>query len=117
MTKWQKFKNKIKLYFKLMLNWRFLICFGLAWMITNGWSYIFIVMGRIWNVAWMVWVGATYLAFLWLPFTVEKVVTFTIAFFLVRKLFKKYRLELEADLKKISDIDNQTHSGTDVDLS
>ena len=116
MTKWQKLKKKLKLYFKLMLNWRFLICFGLAWMITNGWSYIFIVLGQAWNVAWMVWVGATYLAFLWLPFTVEKVITIAIALFLVRKLFKKYRTQLELDLKKISDADNEDNLDTNSNL-
>lgn len=116
MTKWQKLKNKIKLYFKLLLNWRFLVCFGLAWMITNGWSYLFIVLGRIWNLAWMVWIGTTYLAFLWLPFTVEKVITIAIAIFLVRKLFKKHRVELEEDLKKISDADEKTDPEPSNDL-
>jgi hypothetical protein len=91
-------KAKIKLWLKLILNWRFLVCFGLAWMITNGWSYVFIVLGTILHIAWMVFVGTTYLAFLWLPFTLEKVITVAIALFLVKVLFKKHSQELKEQI-------------------
>lgn len=93
-------KAKIKLWLKLIINWRFLVCFGIAWMITNGWSYIFIGCGTIFNIPWMLWTGTTYLAFLWLPWSVEKIITFAIALFLVRKLFKNHKDELEKQLNE-----------------
>jgi hypothetical protein len=99
--KCNKIKYKLKKWVKLILNWRFLVCFGIAWTITNGWSYVFIVLGSLLNIAWMFWLGTTYLAFLWLPFTVEKIVTFAIAIFLVKKLFKKHNKELEEQLNDV----------------
>lgn len=75
--------HKIKPY----LTWHFLLCFGIAWMITNGWSYVFIILGKALSIKWMLTIGASYLAFLWLPITPEKVVTIPIAIWFVRKLF------------------------------
>lgn len=76
--------NKIKPYLTL----HFLLCFGIAWMITNGWCYIFIILGSILNLKWMYITGLSYLAFLWLPCTPEKIVTIPIAYWL-SKIFKK----------------------------
>ena len=81
-------KNNLKKYLKLFLSWRFLICFGLAWMITNGWCYIFIFLGNLLKINWMVIVGTSYAAFLFLPFTLEKIITIPIAIWLNSKLFK-----------------------------
>ena len=71
-------------------DWRNFISFGLAWCITNGWCYIFIILGEILNVLWMRRLGWGYLAFLWMPFTAEKVVTIPIAVFIKKKFFKKH---------------------------
>ena len=75
--------HKIKPY----LTWHFLLCFGIAWMITNGWSYIFIILGSSLDIRWMLKIGFGYLAFLWLPTTPEKIITIPIACWLVRKIF------------------------------
>lgn len=75
--------SKIKPY----LTWHFLLCFGIAWMITNGWSYIFVLLGSVLHIRWMLTIGASYLAFLWLPITPEKVITIPIACWFVRKIF------------------------------
>lgn len=77
--------NKIKPY----LTWHFLLCFGIAWMITNGWTYIFIILGSSLSIKWMYTIGVSYLAFLWLPTTPEKVITIPIACWLVKKIFPK----------------------------
>ena len=98
----QKWKNKFKLWFRLILNWRFLICFGIAWMITNGWSYVLFGIGIVTNVTWMTAVGGAYLAFLWLPISPEKVVTFAIGFFLVRRLFPKHTQALKEQIDAAS---------------
>lgn len=69
------------------LNPRLLLCFGIAWMITNGWCYLFIILGAALGIPWMAAVGGTYAAFLWLPFTPEKLITVPISIFLLRLLF------------------------------
>ncbi len=85
----EKTKEKIKKLIQFVLNPRFLFCFGLAWMITNGWCYIFIGVGTYYGIEWMFYVGTTYLAFLWLPFTPEKIVTIPIAIAFLKWFFPK----------------------------
>lgn len=84
-------KQKIKAFFKkliyLVFNPRFLFCFGLAWIITNGWSYILIGMGTVFENEWMIGIATGYLALLWLPFTPEKLITVAIAIFLLKLIF------------------------------
>ncbi len=85
----EKIKTWIKKILQFLLNPRFLLCFGLAWMITNGWCYIFIGVGTIYEIGWMLAVGTTYFAFLWLPFTPEKIVTIPIAIAFLKWFFPK----------------------------
>ena len=77
----------MKNYLKPFLSIKFLICFFLAWMITNGWSYILLGLGLWLQIGWMIAVGGAYQAFLWFPFTPEKIVTFAIAMWLMKVLF------------------------------
>lgn len=82
-------KEKLKKLIEFLLNPRFLLCFGLAWMITNGWCYIFIGVGSYYDIEWMFYVGTTYLAFLWLPITPEKIITIPLAIALLKLFFPK----------------------------
>ncbi len=82
-------KEKLKKLLVFLLNPRFLICFGLAWMITNGWCYIFIGVGTYYDIEWMFYVGSSYLAFLWLPITPEKIITIPLAIALLKLIFPK----------------------------
>ena len=59
----------------------------MAWMITNGWSYVLFALGTFLDIGWMVAVGGAYLAFLWLPVSPEKIVTIAISMGLLRWLF------------------------------
>lgn len=96
--------KKIKFWIKRLCNWRFLICFGIAWIITNGWAYAFIAIGTGCNIKWMLAVGTSYMAFLWLPITPEKLITIPIAIFLLKILFpksKELQRELEEEKEKI----------------
>jgi len=83
--------KKIKKFFvkalQFLLNPRFLLCFGIGWMITNGWSYIVFAMGTLFEIPWMIAIGYAYLSFLWLPISPEKLATVAIAIFLLKKLF------------------------------
>ena len=84
-------KGKLKAWLKkavqFILNPRLLLCFGIGWMITNGWSYVLMGLGTWLNIPWMIGVSGAYLAFLWFPFSPEKLLTVVIAIFLLRWLF------------------------------
>ena len=86
-------KEKVKSTFikvaRFLFNPRFLLCFGIAWIITNGWSYIMLGIGTYFDIKWMMAVASAYLAYLWLPISPEKVVTVAIAMALLRWLFPK----------------------------
>jgi len=86
----EKWKKKIKRWLRLIPNWRFLICFGIGWLITNGWSYILLGVGLLTGIHWMTAIATAYLVFLWAPISPEKIVTVAIALFLVRHLFPKH---------------------------
>ena len=78
----------MKNYLKPFLSIKFLVCFFLAWMITNGWSYIFLAIGYLKDIDWMLNVALAYQAFLWLPVTPEKLITIPIAMWFNFRLFK-----------------------------
>lgn len=80
-------KEKLKKVLQFIANPRLLLCFGLAWIITNGWSYIMLAVGTWLQIGWMIAVASAYLAFLWLPISPEKIVTIAIAMVLLRFLF------------------------------
>ena len=84
-----KLKHYLKTAVLFVLNPRLLLCIGIAWLITNGWSYIMLGIGTFWGIGWMIAVSGAYLAFLWLPATPEKIVTVAIAIVLLRFLFPK----------------------------
>ena len=97
--KWQKLKIWVKTWLKRILNWRFLVCFLIAWMITNGWSYISFAISSIFDISWLKVVATTYISLLWLPFTPEKILTFIIALFIMKKIFPQ-------DQKSIQELEN-----------
>lgn len=80
-------KEKIKKAIHFISNPRLLFCWGIAWMITNGWSYIMVGMGTWLDIPWMQVVGSSYLAVLWVPFSPEKLLTTAIAMMLLRLIF------------------------------
>lgn len=83
----QKIKNTVIKIAQFLFNPRFLLCFGIAWLITNGWSYILFGIGTYFQIGWMIAVATAYLAFLWIPFSPEKIVTVGIAMVLLRFFF------------------------------
>lgn len=99
---WKILWEKIKLWVRLILNWRFLVCFGIAWMITNGWSYILLGIGYFWDIEWMMWLSGGYLALIWFPFSPEKIITVAIAIFLAHKLFPAHTGALVAEIKSVA---------------
>ncbi len=80
-------KDRIKKILLFISNPRLLLCVAIGWMITNGWSYLFLLLGSYFGIGWMVAVGTAYIAFLWMPISPEKIVTFAIAIALLKLLF------------------------------
>ena len=107
----ENLKKKLKKIARFILNPRLLLCFGIAWMITNGWCYVFTALGTLLDITWMTVVGASYAGLLWIPFTPEKILTVIIAIFLLRVIFpndkntlavlKEEFEEAMADIKKL----------------
>lgn len=83
----EKLKNRIIRIIQFLLNPRLLLCIGIAWMITNGWSYVMFGFGMYFDIEWMIAVSGAYLSFLWFPFSPEKIATAAIAIALLKWLF------------------------------
>ena len=82
-----KVRGAVRKWAELLLNPRFLLCFGIGWMITNGWAYIMLGLGVLWDVSWARATASAYLTLLWIPMTPEKIISVAIAILLLRKLF------------------------------
>ena len=80
-------KPKLKTAIQFLLNPRFLLCFGIAWFLTNGWSYLALALGTYFKLPWLAGVGTAWMAALWFPFTPEKILTVLIAMWLLKLLF------------------------------
>ena len=102
-----KIKEWLKKAARVLLNPRLVLCFVLAWMITNGWCYLAILIGTWANISWLALVGSAYAGFLWLPFTPEKIATVFLSIALLRLLFPKD----EKTLKFLKDKLAQLRSG------
>lgn len=97
-----------------LLNPHLVICFALAWIITNGWAYIGLGIGTYYEYKWLIAISATYLAILWSPLCAEGILTFVIAIFLMQKIFpndektlkiikvyfRRYKVRLSHSVKK-----------------
>ena len=81
------FKDTIVKVARFLLNPHFLVCFGIAWIITNGWAYVLLAVGTYLGITWMITVSGAYLAFLWIPFTPEKIITVLLSMLLLKLIF------------------------------
>ncbi len=104
----EKIKYWLKVAVEFLLNPPFLLCFGIAWIITNGWSYICFALGTFFEIGWLTAISAAYMAFLWFPFTPEKILTVTIAIFLMKSVFPNDK----KTLKRLVDLKNSIKAKT-----
>lgn len=91
----EKIKTALKKAYRFLLNPHLVLCLGIAWLITNGWSYIAAVLGPALGWEWLTAISAAYLAMLWFPFTPEKILTAIIAIWLLQKLFPEDQRTLQ----------------------
>ena len=82
-----RFWSGIKVYLRPFTSFRFLLSFGVAWMLTNGWAYL-IAFAPLGLPEWIVWFSRWYIGFLYLPWTPEKLVTIPMAIWFHIRLFK-----------------------------
>lgn len=80
-------KDKLKKAVRFLTNPRLILCWGLAWIITNGWSYLLLAIATYFDITWLQVFAGGYVTFLWLPISPEKIVTAAIALVLLRFLF------------------------------
>ncbi|MBQ3708252.1 MAG: hypothetical protein II889_10135 [Clostridia bacterium] len=88
-------KTRLSTILSFLLNPRLLLCAGIGWLVTNGWAYILLALGSVLRIGWMIAVSSAYMAFLWFPFTPEKIVTLIIAIALLRLFFPHDRKTLK----------------------
>ncbi|MBE6700780.1 MAG: hypothetical protein E7582_02685 [Ruminococcaceae bacterium] len=115
----KKIKHVLYEIVQFILNPRFLFCFGVAWIVTNGWAYILFGISTYFGISWMFAISSAYLAFLWLPVSPEKLVTFAIAIAILKKLFPQDTKTL-GKLKKLhnkvrSKIKNKSTKNTNAE--
>lgn len=75
-------------------DWRNAVSFILAWLITNGWGWFFLIAGPILRLRWMTKVGGAYIAFLWMPMVNEKVVTIALAALIKKLIWRRRRMHV-----------------------
>lgn len=92
---WEKVKKFLKSACQFLLNPHLLLCFGIAWIITNGWAYIVLGLGLFIKNEWLIGIATGYLTILWIPFTPEKIITVIIAMFLLKLIFPNDKKTLQ----------------------
>lgn len=85
----KSFLRKTFNWVRPFLTWKMLPFLLIAWTITNGWSYAFVVIGQRYNITWMTVLGFSWMSFLWFPLTIEKPITLFIAGFLYKTVYKE----------------------------
>lgn len=79
---------KMKVFVQPFLNWRFLVSYLIPWTITNGWAWLGTFLLPIIGTNWFTVASSAWLAFLWMPWTPEKILILPAALWLHGILFK-----------------------------
>lgn len=80
-------KEMVRKIIRFITNPHLTIWFEIVWIITNGWSYVMLGLGTLFNIKWMIAIASGYLAFLWLTISPEKILTVVLAIALLRLIF------------------------------
>ena len=97
----KRFISKLSIYLKPFTNWRFLICFGAAWVITNGVWYVFAYAPIKWIPIPLKAFANAYIIFIW-TIGPEKIITIPMAIWFLVKLFKNHE-KTRQDLDRLYD--------------
>lgn len=65
-------------------------CLVISWVITNGWAYVFVLIGPVIGWSWMTVAGSAWIAILWMPWTLEKpLITIPLACLIYRLIYRE----------------------------
>lgn len=82
---------------KPFLSWRILLCYFPFWMLFTGWTYVALAIGNVW---WKTAAGV-WLAWMWMPWCPEKLITIPATIWLHKKIFpNRATTELDEILKE-----------------
>ena len=84
----KKIWNKIIIYLKPFLDWKFLVSYLIPFSLVNGWAWVGTFLLPIIGSNWFTIAASTWLAILWMPWTPEKLVTIPMAIWIHHLLFK-----------------------------
>ena len=84
----KKIWNKIIIYLKPFLDWKFLVSYLIPFSLINGWAWVGTFLLPIIGSNWFTIAASTWLAILWMPWTPEKLVTIPMAIWIHHLLFK-----------------------------
>ena len=92
----KQFLKHLYKYIHPFLNWRFLVCFMIPWMITNGIWYIGFYLGTKYHLVWLASFCGAYIANLYMPWACEKLLIIPVALWLCKILFKNHEPTVKA---------------------
>ena len=84
----KKIWNKIIIYLKPFLDWKFLVSYLIPFSLVNGWAWVGTFLLPIIGSNWFTIAASTWLTILWMPWTPEKLVTIPMAIWIHHLLFK-----------------------------
>lgn len=84
----KKIWNKIIIYLKPFLDWKFLVSYLIPFSLINGWAWVGTFLLPIIGSNWFTIAASTWLAILWMPWTPEKLITIPMAIWIHHLLFK-----------------------------
>ena len=83
LTKYEKIIIKYVLPF---LSWRIIVCYLPFWFIFTGWTYVAVAIGNTW---WKT-VASSWLAWMFMPWCPEKLITIPATIWLHKKIFPRH---------------------------
>jgi hypothetical protein len=92
-------KPQIKEWLKMFLDWKFGLCYLIAWAILHTPLYAGIILGAIFNIKWIAVLCSTIYAIYWTPFCNEYIIQIPIAMWLKKVFFSKDNIKSRFLLK------------------
>jgi len=99
-----------KNFVKLLINWKFLLSFGIAWILFNGIWYVGLGFGIVYNITWLKTICGAYVTMLYMPWTAEKLITVPLGIVFAKWFFPKdikLRGQISALLPTKKQLNNQ----------
>lgn len=93
-------KPRIKEWLKVFIDWRFGVCYLLAWAILHIPLYVGIALGAAFQIKWLTITCSTIYAIYWTPICNEYIIQVPIAMWLKKAIFSKGRIKQRFLLSK-----------------